>query len=538
MKSIKSLQLQTKMALLIVLLLMFILIIAGALFNSMLSESIESQIGKRALAVSKTVSSIQEISDAFELDNPSIIIQPLVENIRVQTGAEFIVVGNQDGIRYSHPIQDRIGKHMVGGDNDRGLLLGESYVSQAVGTLGPSIRGKVPIVDEDGSVIGIVSVGFLTEDVQVIIQEYKTKVIILIIIVLAIGILGAVSIATNFKNQIFGLEPREIAQLFIEKNAILESIHEGIIAINHEGKITLANQKAYQILALPPSELIVGKQIQQVLPHTKMLEVLETSESHYNDELQIGNYDTIVNRIPIFTNNHISGVVASFRKKTEIDQLSNELSQVQQYTEILRAQTHEYSNKLYTIAGLIQLESHQEALDLIQSETSGYQNLVHFLMKAVPNTLISALILGKYNRAHELKVNFVVHNDSSLKDIPTTIQKEKLVTILGNLLENSFEAVLELPPKDRVVQLFMTDIGHDIIFEVEDSGNGIPKNMEEKIFTKGFSTKKNSNRGYGLHLVEKAVDNLQGYITLSKSNLGGANFTVVVPKAKGETKHE
>lgn len=147
--------------------------------------------------------------------------------------------------------------------------------------------------------------------------------------------------------------------------------------------------------------------------------------------------------------------------------------------------------------------------------------------------MIAAILLGKLNRAQELKINFHIDEESSMKDVPDYINREKLVTILGNLLENAFEAVLATNQKEKRVQLFMTDIGNDLIFEVEDNGNGIPDELIDQIFQKGVSTKKGEGRGMGLFLANQAVQYLGGYMTVENSHSGGAVFTVIIPK-RGE----
>jgi two-component system, CitB family, sensor kinase len=526
----RAIKLHTKMALFICLLLLIVLGILGSYFTQMISETLEEQTGKRALHVATTVAEMPAIREAFNLENPSSVIQPIAEDVRIKTGAEFVVVGNKDSIRYSHPIPERIGKKMVGGDNDRALIKGEAYVSKAVGSLGPSLRGKAPIFDENGEVIGIVSVGFLLEDIETIEKHYQFKVMFLVVFVLTIGAIGSFYISKGFKKAIFGLEPHEIASLFVEKHAILESVREGIIAINNSGNITMVNQQAYDILGMDRKKNWIGQSIHEVIPNSRMVEVLQTKESHFDEELKIGNNELIVNRVPIFNGDDIIGVVSSFRKKTEIDQLTKELTQVHRYAEALRAQTHEYSNKLNTISGLIQLGSYQEALDFIHKETVEYQTIIQQLMRAVPDTMIAAIILGKYNRAHELKIDLQIDEESSMKDIPPHIHREKLVTIIGNLLDNAFDAVLVANKKEKTVHLFMTDIGDDLIFEVEDSGNGIPEEFFDQIFQKGVSTKKGEGRGMGLYLANQAAQYLNGYITVENSPQGGAVFTVVIPK--------
>ncbi|WP_235598135.1 hypothetical protein [Bacillus licheniformis] len=198
--------------------------------------------------MAKTLAHMPSVQKAFETDDPSRTLQPIAENARKQSGAQYIVIGSADAIRYAHPDPGKIGKPMVGGDNRRALEKGEAYVSEAVGTLGPAIRGKAPIHNENGEIVGIISVGFLIENIQDIVYQYQSKFIFLLGFVVLMGILGAVYISRNVKKSIFGLEPYEINQLYTEKQAITESVHEALIAINKHEEITLLNRKACELL--------------------------------------------------------------------------------------------------------------------------------------------------------------------------------------------------------------------------------------------------------------------------------------------------
>jgi len=198
--------LQTKILGLVLSLIFLITLLLSGIYMYLAAEQVERQTGQLALQVSKTVSLMPAIHQAFLLDDPSKVIQPLAEKIRKEVGAEFIVIGNKEGIRYSHPIASRIGKKMVGGDNEKALELGEFYTSKAVGTLGPSLRGKSPIFDSKGHVIGIVSVGFLLDDVKAKIWAKAVKVSYVALGVLLIGILGSIMLARNIRRDTFGLE--------------------------------------------------------------------------------------------------------------------------------------------------------------------------------------------------------------------------------------------------------------------------------------------------------------------------------------------
>jgi len=531
---IQPLKLRTKMLLLIISLLLFISIAGGLFSLQLISSILENQIGKRALKVSQTVALIPEIQEDLEKgDLKQSRIQEIAEKIRKEVGAEFVVVGDVDSKRYSHPVPERLGKHMVGGDNVRALKYGQSYVSKATGTLGPSLRGKVPVFNLKGEVIGIVSVGYLIDNINTIIRGYQMKIVSMLVAVVLFGVAVTIKITNEFKKAIFGLEPREIASLLQERTATLETVREGIMAVDGEGRITTVNQAAISILGLKPDPEMIGKPVKKVFPATQILGVLKTGKSQLDRVLKLDDKEIIVNRIPIVTDGMVTGVVSSFRNKDELNTLAQKLSKVQEYSEMLRIQTHEYSNKLYTISGLIQIGAYQDAIDLIGRETTGYQKLINSLMNIVPDPIIAGTILGKYNKAKELKVELEIDPDSSMKDIPLTIMRENLVTVIGNILDNGFDSVLRGEAEERKVRLSMTDLGNDLIFEVDDSGGGVKGDMVDRIFEKGYTTKDSEGHGMGLYLVKRTLDKLGGTVSVGSSELGGAAFTVIIPKTQG-----
>ncbi|WP_245415757.1 ATP-binding protein [Alteribacter populi] len=527
--------LKLKMVLLIGLLIVSMLTIIGVFFYQFLADSLEQQIGEQALGVSGSVAQIPELREAFSNEDPAATIQPLIEPIREAAGAEFIVVGNTEEIRYSHPNPNRIGSRMIGEDNEGALLRGESYVSKAEGSLGPSIRGKTPVVNERDEIIGVVSVGFLVEDVQGVVKNYSDELFYALLLVVAIGFIGAILIAIYIKRVLFGLEPEEISYLLLQKETILQSAHEGIIAVNSKGNITLVNVAAQRLLASEeePVDRFIGLPIQSVLPNSKLPEVLVHGKSQYDQEMQFGNHIVVVNRVPIYYEGVLVGAVSTFRNKTEIERLTKELTRVKEYADGLRAQTHEFSNKLYTILGLIQLDQKEEAVDFIREENNVQQEWIRLLIEKVPDPLISAILLGKLNQANELRVQMDIDPESTLTFPLSNKKRHVLVTVLGNLIENAIDAVKSNPPDERHVSVFFTDIGQDIVFEIEDLGDGVPAEVEQKIFEQGFSTKEGSNRGIGLALTKQLLTNVDGTISIEAGSEGGACFVITVPKQEG-----
>ncbi|GEN44489.1 ATP-binding protein [Alkalibacillus haloalkaliphilus] len=520
--------LRTKILTSIISLLIIVTLLITAIYSYIEWTQTKDQMGQRALDVATSISLTPEVIEAYELDNPSEVIQPIAEDIRQTVGAEFVVVGNENSIRYSHPNEDRIGQEMVGGDNDPALVHGEYYKSEAVGSLGPSLRGKAPVFNDNDEIIGVVSVGFLIEDIRGIIFERLQVLFINSSIILALGVIGSIFLTRSIRRDILGLEPHEIVTLYRERKAVLRSVKEGIIAIDHTGKISIMNHSARKMLGL--SEDVKNEHINDILPSTRMIEVLSNGEPEYDDEMVLKDRVYIVNRTPIMEENDVVGVVASFRDKTELQDMINTLSEVKSYSEDLRAQTHEYTNKLYVISGLLQLGNYDEAINMIQEESKQHHQQTKTLFSNIEDQSVQAILLGKLGKASEKKVDLVIDPDSMLSPLPEHISTSKLVTILGNLLDNAFEAV-----KDHnysQVTFSVTDYGHDVIFEVSDEGNGIPEDVQQKIFQKGYSTKGEDDRGYGLSIVAEVVKELDGTIELSSEQGKGTIFTVYLPKER------
>ncbi|GAB4181594.1 MAG: sensor histidine kinase [Geothermobacteraceae bacterium] len=523
-------RLQTRLSLLVTALMVLLISLISALFSDSAELMLREQIGRRALQVAQSVSLNPEIRQGLLARNAE-RVQHMAEAIRIATGAEYVVVGDREGIRFSHPDPEKIGRHFVGGDLREALEQGKAYASEAVGTLGPSLRGIVPLKDERERVFGFVAVGYLLSDIDAMIRKRQLEIFGYSAIVLVLGVFGAGVIARGLKHATLGLEPQEIAALFHERNAIITAIREGIIAVDASGRVIFANHAARACLGDDLPDRFDADTAAGTCACPDLARALLSGEKRLDQEMVIAGRPMLVNVVPLGEGH--AGAVASFRPKDEIDRLARELSHVQNYSELLRAQTHEYSNKLHTIAGLLQLGAQQEALELLTREASGYQQLVGNLASCVPDPVVAGLILGKYNRACELQITLEFSDQNSFADLPADLPREEIVTILGNLLDNAFEASLE-GDEPRIVRLHLTDFGPDLIMEVEDSGPGIAPSVAETLFNHGVSTKPGTGRGTGLALVKNAVINLGGDITFGQGETGGALFTVILPKNRKE----
>ncbi|MES9752058.1 sensor histidine kinase [Bacillus wiedmannii] len=528
MKKSRKVSLQTKIVSLIIALILFVVLLLAGIFVYIQSVDTKRQVEQLALQTAKSLSFMPAIKEAFQNNEHKSTIQSIAEQAREQAGADYVIIEDRFGVMYSHSNSELIGTKSNNPYNYEALTFGGYYTLEGNGESGPALMAKAPIIVHNGDydqVVGVVTVEFLIKGIESNILSRTKEIILFSLAVLVAGIVGGILLARSIRKDTLGLEPNEIAALYRERSAILLSIKEGIIAIDQNGFITMMNTSAEEMLHV--NDDYMQQHISKVLPEFNMERVLESDQ-----EIAFQDKVFILNRTPILENNNTVGVVCSFRDKTELQNLVNTISEVRKYSEDLRAQTHEFTNKLFVLSGLLQLGHYKEAIEFIQQESNIHQSQNHILFHQIHDAKVQAILLGKIGTASEKKIDFHIEGDSALHPLPDHIKVSHLITILGNIIDNAFDAVSTQEEKN--VSFFVTDIGHDIVFEVIDSGTGIPAEKITTIFQKGFSTKGN-DRGYGLANVKEMVDLLGGTIEIQNEKNGGAIFTIYLPKTLRES---
>jgi len=528
----RKLKLKSRMMVILGLMALLQTSMLGLFALQYLNQSLNDEIGVRALHVAKTIAAMPEVAHAVKLSDTN-YLQPLSLTLAQQTHARFVVIGDAAGLRLAHPNTAKLGASMMDDDNDEispTLSQGRAVISKAEGSLGWSMRARAPIFDPLGEqIVGLVSVGYLLDSIERVIDSYRATLISVILAAFFISLLTALWFANHFKKAIFGLEPEQIGQLYQERIATLESVREGIIAVNADGQITTINKAAVQFLELEDQVQWQGQNISTVMPQSPMLDNRSHS-AEFDKEVWFKQKPYIVNRLPLRNNGTVIGLVASFRPKDELDLVSQQLSRVQQYADSLRSQAHEYTNKLHTIAGLIQIGASDQALTLIGQENQAHRALIKLLMSTVSDAILAGCLLGKFNRAKEIGLDFNIDPNSHMNDLPAHLPSDQLASMVGNIIDNAFEACLADGAHGTEINLTMTDFGTDILFEVEDQGAGVDPSQRELIFTKGYSSKSGEDHGLGLHLVQKLATRFGGYVTMEPVALGGSRFTISLPK--------
>jgi two-component system sensor histidine kinase DctS len=475
------------------------------------------------MAVARAVAQVESVKENLGRPGGAPVIQATVERMRLAASVDYITVFDMNRIRIAHPLPERIGTRFEGGDEGPSLSQ-QAYISRAQGVNGPSVRAFVPVLAPDGSEqVGVVVVGLLVPSPWDLLATYHYQLLLMLVAGIGTAILGARILAAHVKKQMFNLEPPEIAQLLTERVALFSALGEGLIAVDRHGRITVINEEAQRIVGTGPDA--VGKNVLDVIPHSLLPETIATGRAEYDQQMLLGRTIVVVNRVPVRIGDEIVGAVATFRDRTEVTRLAEELTGVTRFVEALRAQNHESMNKLHTIAGLIELRKYNQALEYIFAVTERQQEMSQFLARRIKDYRVSGLLLGKVIRGREMGVDLVIDPQSRLEAVPPPLAEGDLVLILGNLIENAMEALAATAGERRVECLIRSD-ARRLTIRVTDNGPGIPPDLQTQVFTQGFSTK-GEHRGLGLALVTQMVSFAGGQLTLS-SKPGETTFTIHV----------
>ncbi|MFJ9561233.1 SpoIIE family protein phosphatase [Streptomyces fuscichromogenes] len=203
----------------------------------------------RSLAVAQTFAAAPGTAAALRLPDPTAVLQPRAEAARKSTGVDFIVVMNTDGIRYTHPKPDRIGKKFVG--NIGPALAGGTVTEEVQGTIGELVQAVVPVRDANGTVVGLVSAGITTAHVGGRADQQLPLLLTAAAAALALATAGTALVSRRLLRQTHGLGPDEMTRMYEHHDAVLHSVREGVLIVGGDGRLMLANDEAQRLLDLP-----------------------------------------------------------------------------------------------------------------------------------------------------------------------------------------------------------------------------------------------------------------------------------------------
>jgi sensor histidine kinase regulating citrate/malate metabolism len=485
----------------------------------------EAEVQARALVAALANSPL--VVDAVTGTRPTEVLQPYVERVRRETGTSFITVFAPDRTRFTHPDPEQIGGQFLGTIDP--ALAGRTFTETYTGTLGPSVRATGPVLGPDGEVVALVSAGITLDEIGADLARSVPGILAAGLITLAFGTAGSWIISRRLRRQTRGLGAPELARMVDHHLAVLHAVREGLLLVDGDRRVQLANDEARRLLSLPDDP--AGRHVVELGLSPDLVETLSRQDRAVDEVHVNGARVLVVNQSPAHGSDRTAGAVVTLRDHTELQALTGELASLHAFADSLRAQAHEAANRLHTTVSLIELGRGQDALAFATAELASAQRLTDRVVDAVEAPVLAALLLGKSATAHERGVRLEIDPGTSVGQVD--VPSGDLVTIVGNLLDNAIDAALAGEPP-REVQFAAWTERDRLELRVEDSGPGVTQEQLPLLFDRGWTTKTDgdvvptgSGWGLGLALVAQAVRRNGGTIEVEPGP--GARFSVSLP---------
>jgi two-component system CitB family sensor kinase len=506
-----------------------VLLVVGigvALVSVLLSRTLTNQYGLRALAIAKSVAADPVVVANAAAKIPGGALEERALAVTKANEALFVVITDDKGIRLAHPTASEVGKK-VSTSAERALA-GEDEVSAVQsGTLGLSVRSKTPIWTANrGRVVGEVSVGFDVADPT---GDFNQLLAITLLFASGALLLGAGASALlnrRLRRVTHGLEPHELTELLYEREAVLHGIGEGVLAVDDANRVSVRNDEAERLLG---TELPIGAAMSELELSPRLHKAVAEGRPVDNLLAVAGNRVLVINSRAVRLDDRPIGTVLTFRDRTDLDTLTRELDGIRALSDGLRAQRHEFANRLHTLYGLLQLGHHTEAVEYLQTLTDSSSTRPSELGDAVADPYLQALLVAKTEQAQEKGLTLKLAEDTW---VPTTVTDPIAAnTVIGNLLDNALHAARMGPRRPATVEVGLLADGATLHVSVVDSGPGVPEELRRTVFDEGVSTKIAPGHGLGLALARQAARARGGDVWLADPGEGetGALFVAKLP---------
>ena len=448
--------------------------------------------------------------------------------VNAMADLDVITIADENSIRIYHINKARVGHHFVGGDEDR-VLQGESYFSDAIGTMGYQHRFFYPVTDDQGEIIGFV----MASTTQARINQLRNHIIgtygKLLLILTCCTLIFSAAFAFYLNHLLRGARLEDVMKTYLTQSAVLNSLDEGLISLDPMGRIRLINETAAHALG-QESDGLLGTDVDQLL----LRESGKSLKGFSGENLPTNRPNILVNSLQVKNSSRWARQVLILKDRSELSRQAEQLGGTRHIVTALRANNHEFINRIQVIGGLLQMNRPDDALEYIGNISADHAHAMGPVLQLIHNANAAALILGKLDNMRELDIRLTLLGNSCLPEHSRYLSTHELVTVLGNLLENAIEAVNALPlNSDRNIVLQVTEEETGLLIAVSDSGVGIPEDVMPHIFDIGFSTKADSGRGMGMRLVKAIVDRHEGTLEVDSEPDNGTTFTLIFNLPRG-----
>ena len=435
---------------------------------------------------------------------------------------------SRENIRLYHSNHELIGTEYDGAIPEFEKVSKEYYTSNETGPSGSQRRAYAAVYDKNGNYTGFVMTILLLENIKAETLQILFIFALITIAAILIELIISAELSSSIKKSLHGYEPNVFSAMFQVRDNILESLNEGVLAVDKNGVVQFANRSAAKMLGKKKAKELINTPFTDCCNDGFIKNVISTGEKEFNiQEQSIDNSNVLIDCIPIKEKDDIIGAVAILHNREEYTKLMEDLAGTRYLVDSMRANNHDFTNKLHVIMGLIQMEMYDDAVSYIENISIVQRETISKIMSVVDEPSIAALLIGKSARASELNIKFILNDESHYSKTDLLLPSELMVTVIGNLIDNAFEAInIKNIQRQKELCFGIYSRENALLITVEDTGIGISKDNLEHIYDNGFSTK-GEGRGTGLYQVKEMIEAIGGKITVESQENVGTSFTVI-----------
>lgn len=520
----------TRVLLLQLLTVVAVVATSTAVFIGLSMAQLRDEAETSALMIARTVAAEPEVrelvaEEAQDEENPPAeeLAQGQLQQYAVaasqSTGALFVVITDQNGMRLAHPDEDLL--NLLVSTSFSEAMEGREVVAWERGTLGDSARAKVPVFAPDSDrPVGEVSVGFERAGVF---DDLPRKLLFIgaaALLALVIGLVASLILRRRWEKLTLGLQPEELVVLVQNQAAVLDGVGDGVIALDTDGVIRLSNGAANRIFGIFDAKNLT-------------LTDLDLSDDVVADlEAGVARDGVVANGRVIFLEarsvdrgGQALGSVIVVRDRTDLMALSERLDSVRAMTSALRVQRHEFANRIHVAAGLVEAGRMQEATEFLHTMRSrGPVDYPLVGVELITEPFLQAFLGAKSLEASERGVSLQIREETLV--LGNVAEVEDVATVLGNLVDNAVTAAVA-SDELRLVEVTLLDDADQLVIVVADSGPGIapgtdpfahqPKKPAEKDQDHGQLRDHIHGHGIGLTLSQDMAQRRGGEVWLIES---------------------